>query len=40
VILLIPMAVVLVAGLWLILRPIVSGGRTGKGEDRRNGDAR
>jgi hypothetical protein len=40
VILLIPMVVVLVAGLWLILRPIVSGGRTGKGEDRRNGDAR
>ena len=37
VILLIPMAVVLLAGLWLILRPIVSAGR---GEDRKRDDSR
>ena len=37
VILLIPMAVVLLAGLWLILRPITSAGR---GEDRKKDDSR
>ena len=40
VILLIPGLVVLAAGLWLILRPIVSGGRSGRDEDRRKDDSR